>query len=107
MTWEPLKKEQNQPKKIDSLLDSLLNKLSGSSTKAINEVIENWQLIVGENFSEISQPTHIKDKRLHIQVIDAAIGQEFEWRTAELLKTLNTYTKDDPITALKITIKKM
>ncbi|MBT94963.1 MAG: hypothetical protein CL431_03225 [Acidimicrobiaceae bacterium] len=107
MKWEPLRKEQYQPKKIDSLLDSLLHKLSGSSTKAINKVIENWQLIIGENFSKISHPTHIKDKTLYIQVIDAAIAQELEWRTTELIKTVNMYTKEEPVTSLKITIKKM
>ena len=48
MKWDPLEREQNQPKRLDSLLDSLLYKLSGSSTQEITIIIDKWDSIVGE-----------------------------------------------------------
>ena len=44
MNWEPLEREQNQPKKLDALLDSLLHKLSGSSPQAITTIINKFFL---------------------------------------------------------------
>ena len=50
MNWEPLEREQKQPKKLDALLDSLLHKLSGSSPQAITTIINKWDVIVVKNF---------------------------------------------------------
>ena len=38
MTWEPSYKEENQPKKLNMLLDSLMYKLAGTSTDEIDQV---------------------------------------------------------------------
>ena len=47
MKWDPSEREQNQPKRLDALLDSLLYKLSGSSTQEITIIIDKWDSIVG------------------------------------------------------------
>ena len=78
MKWDPLEREQNQPKRLDSLLDSLLYKLSGSSTQEITIIIDKWDSIVGEKFSHLTHPTHIKNNKLYLQTNDAAIAQELE-----------------------------
>ena len=80
MKWGPSEREQNQPKKLDALLDSLLYKLSGSLTQEITIIIDKWDSIVGEKFSKLTHPTHIKNNKLHLQANDAAIAQELEWR---------------------------
>tara|TARA_B100001996_G_scaffold298398_1_gene238760 strand:- start:429 stop:752 length:324 start_codon:yes stop_codon:yes gene_type:complete len=107
MNWDPLERENNQPKKLDSLLDSLLNKLTGSSTQAITTIIENWDVIVGKKFSELTRPTHIKNNKLHIQTIDAAIAQEIEWRESQILEAAKSHLNQEKIHALKVTIKKI
>ena len=106
MTWNPLEREQNQPKKLDTLLDSLLHKLSGSSSQAITTIINKWDLIVGEKLSELTSPTHIKNNKLHIQVNDAAIAQEIEWRDAQILEATKSHLSHEKIYDLKVTIKK-
>ena len=106
MKWDPLQKESKQPKKLDSLLDSLLHKLSGSSPQDITVIIDEWESIVGEKFSQITSPTHIKNNKLHIQTNDAVIAQELEWRKSQILKAIKSYIGNDRIEALKITIKK-
>ena len=73
MTWDPLKREHSQPKKLDFLLDSLLHKISGSSSQTLTTIINNWDVIVGEKFSELTRPTHIKNNKLHIQANDAEL----------------------------------
>ena len=85
MKWDPLEREQNQPKRLDSLLDSLLYKLSGSSTQEITIIIDKWDSIVGEKFSHLTHPTHIKNNKLHLQTNNAAIAQELEWRESQIL----------------------
>tara|TARA_Y100001936_G_scaffold22764_1_gene20280 strand:- start:689 stop:1012 length:324 start_codon:yes stop_codon:yes gene_type:complete len=107
MTWDPLEREQNQPKKLDSLLDSLLNKLSGSSSQAITTIINKWDVIVGEKFSELTRPTHIKNNKLHIQANDAAIAQEIEWREAQILEAAKSHLGHEKLHALKVIIKKI
>ncbi|MBD29775.1 MAG: hypothetical protein CL453_02255 [Acidimicrobiaceae bacterium] len=106
MKWDPLEGEQKQPKKLDFLLDSLLHKLSGSSSQDITVIIDKWESIVGEKFSQITYPTHIKNNKLHIQTNDAVIAQELEWRKAQILNATKSYISSDRIEALKITIKK-
>ena len=106
MKWDPLEREQNQPKRLDSLLDSLLYKLSGSSTQEITIIIDQWDSIVGEKFAQITYPTHIKNNKLHIQTNDAVIAQELEWRKAQILNATKSYISSNRIEALKITIKK-
>ncbi len=107
MKWDPLEREQNQPKKLDFLLDSLLHKLSGSSTQEITIIIKKWDLIVGEKFSQITQPTHIKSKKLHIQANDSAVAQELEWRKSQILTAAKSHINEDRIDDLKITIKNL
>ncbi len=107
MNWDPLEREHNQPKKLDSLLDSLLNKLTGSSTQAITTIIKNWDRIVGKKFSSLTRPTHIKNNKLHIQANDAAIAQEIEWRESQILETAKSHLNQEKIYALKVTIKKI
>ena len=106
MKWDPLEREQNQPKRLDSLLDSLLYKLSGSSTQEITIIIDKWDSIVGEKFSHLTHPTHIKNNKLHLQANDAAIAQELEWRESQILEAVKLHINEDEIHALKITIKK-
>jgi len=107
MNWDPLERENSQPKKLDSLLDSLLNKLTGSSTQAITTIIKNWDVIVGKKFSELTRPTHIKNNKLHIQAKDAAIAQEIEWRESQILEAAKSHLNQEKIYALKVTIKKI
>ncbi len=107
MKWEPSEREQNQPKRLDALLDSLLYKLSGSSTQVITIIIDNWDSIVGEKFSQLTHPTHIKNNKLHLQANDAAIAQELEWRESQILEAVKLHINEDEIHALKITIKKV
>ncbi len=107
MKWDPLETEQNQPKKLDSLLDSLLHKLTGSSTEEITTIIDKWESIVGKKFSKLTYPTHIKNQKLHIQANDAAIAQELEWRHSQILKSVKSYISEDKINAIKVTIKKI
>ena len=106
MKWDPLEGEQKQPKKLDFLLDSLLHKLSGSSSQDITVIIDKWESIVGEKFSELTHPTHIKNNKLHLQPNDAAIAQELEWREAQILEAIKSHINEDRIHALKVTIKK-
>ena len=107
MKWDPLEREQNQPKRLDSLLDSLLYKLSGSSTQEITIIINKWDSIVGEKFSQLTNPTHIKNNKLHLQANDAAIAQELEWRESQILEAIKAHINEDKIQALKVTIKKV
>ena len=107
MKWDPLEREQNQPKRLDSLLDSLLYKLSGSSTQEITIIIDKWDSIVGEKLSHLTHPTHIKNNKLHLQTNDAAIAQELEWRESQILEAINSHINEDKIQALKVTIKKV
>ena len=107
MKWDPSEREQNQPKRLDALLDSLLYKLSGSSTQVITIIIDNWDSIVGEKFSQLTHPTHIKNNKLHLQANDAAIAQELEWRESQILEAVKLHINEDEIHALKITIKKV
>ena len=106
MKWDPSEREQNQPKRLDALLDSLLYKLSGSSTQAITIIIDNWDSIVGEKFSQLTHPTHIKNNKLHLQANDAAIAQELEWRESQILEAIKSHINEHEIHALKVTIKK-
>ena len=57
MKWDPLEREQNQPKRLDSLLDSLLYKLSGSSTQEITIIINKWD----SNMKESRDPNEISN----------------------------------------------
>jgi len=107
MKWDPSEREQNQPKRLNALLDSLLYKLSGSSTQVITIIIDNWDSIVGEKFSQLTHPTHIKNNKLHLQANDAAIAQELEWRESQILEAVKLHINEDEIHALKITIKKV
>ena len=107
MKWDPSEREQNQPKRLNALLDSLLYKLSGSSTQVITIIIDNWDSIVGEKFSQLTHPTHIKNNKLHLQTNDAAIAQELEWRESQILEAVKLHINEDEIHALKITIKKV
>ena len=106
MNWEPLEREQKQPKKLDALLDSLLHKLSGSSPQAITTIINKWDVIVGEKLSELTRPTHIKNKKLHIQASNAAIAQEIEWREAQILEAAKSHLNHEQLYGLKVKIKK-
>ena len=107
MKWDPTEREQKQPKKLDALLDSLLYKLSGSSTQEITIIIDKWDSIVGEKFSQLTHPTHIKANKLHLQANNAAIAQELEWRESQILEGIKSYINEDKIQALKVTIKKV
>ena len=107
MKWDPSEREQNQPKRLDFLLDSLLYKLSGSSTQEITIIIDQWDSIVGEKFSQLTHPTHIKNNKLHLQANDAAIAQELEWRESQILEAINSHINEYKIHALKVTIKKL
>ena len=107
MNWEPIEREQNQPKKLDALLDSLLYRLSGSSPQAITTIINKWDVIVGEKLSELTRPTHIKNKKLHIQANNAAIAQEIEWRETQILEATKSHLTHEQLYALKVTIKKI
>ncbi len=107
MKWGPSEREQNQPKKLDALLDSLLYKLSGSSTQEITIIIDKWDSIVGEKFSKLTHPTHIKNNKLHLQANDAAIAQELEWRETQILEAIKSHINEDKIHSLKVTIKKV
>ena len=62
MTGESPYEKKKQPKKIEVLLDSLLHKLSGSTSQDITEILENWELIIGGPLSKLSSPTHIKNQ---------------------------------------------
>ena len=106
MNWDPLEKKQNEPKKLDALLESLLHKLSGSSPQAITKIINKWDVIVGERFSELTHPTHIKNNKLHIQASDAAIAQEIEWREAQILEAAKSHLNHEQLYGLKVKIKK-
>ena len=65
MTGESPYEKKKQPKKIEVLLDSLLHKLSGSTSQDITEILENWELIIGGPLSKLSSPTHQKSNFVH------------------------------------------
>ena len=64
-------------------------------------------LKVGEKLSELARPTHIKNKKLHIQANNAAIAQEIEWREAQILEATKSHLTHEQLYALKVTIKKI
>lgn len=105
MTGESPYEKKKQPKKIEVLLDSLLHKLSGSTSQDITEILENWELIIGGPLLKLSSPTHIKNQILYIQVVDSGVAREVEWRKAETLKAANENTSKAKLQDMKITIK--
>tara|TARA_B100000941_G_scaffold258027_1_gene208195 strand:- start:68 stop:391 length:324 start_codon:yes stop_codon:yes gene_type:complete len=105
MTWESPYEKKKQPKKIEALLDSLLHKLSGSTSQDIKEIIENWEVIIGGSLSKLSSPSHIKNQILYIQVVDSGVAREIEWRKAEALKAANENTSKVKLEDMKIIIK--
>jgi len=106
MTWEPLYKEENQPKKLNTLLNSLMYKLAGTSTDEIDQIFEHWVEIIGEKLVEHTRPTHIKNSCLHIQVDDPAIAKELQWRNENIIKKINTTLPNISIKETKIRLKK-
>ena len=76
MKWDPTEREQNQPKRLDALLDSLLYKLSGSSTQEITIIIDKWESIVGEKFSQQKQQPPFKPGNFLVQLIMRPLHQD-------------------------------
>ena len=105
MIGESPYEKKKQPKKIEVLLDSLLHKLSGSTSQDIKEIIENWEVIIGGSLSKLSSPSHIKNQILYIQVVDSGVAREIEWRKAEALKAANENTSKVKLEDMKIIIK--
>jgi len=106
MTWEPSYSEEKQPKKLNTLLNSLMYKLAGTSTDEIDQIFENWVHIIGEKLAEFSRPTHIKNNCLHIQVDDPAIAKELQWRNENIIGKINTTLPNISIKETKIRLKK-
>ena len=51
MTWKSSYNEEKQPQKINTLLNSLMHKLAGTSTDEIDQIFENWVNIIGEKLA--------------------------------------------------------
>ena len=106
MTWKSLYNEEKQPQKINTLLNSLMHKLAGTSTDEIDQIFENWVNIIGEKLAEYSRPTHIKNNCLYIQVDDSAVAKELQWRNENIIGKINTTFPNTSIKEIKIRLKK-
>ena len=106
MTWEPSYNEENQPKKLNTLLNSLLSKLAGTSTEEIDQIFEHWGNIIGEKLAKYSRPTHIKNNCLHIQVDNPAVAKELQWRNENIIEKITTTFPNISIKETKIRLKK-
>jgi len=106
MTWEPLHSKEKQPKKLNTLLDTLMYKLAGTSTNEMDQIFKNWEQIIGEKLAKYTRPTHIKNNCLHIQVDDSAIAKELQWRNENIIGEINTILPNISIKETKIRLKK-
>ena len=106
MSWEPLYGEEKQPKKINTLSNTIMYKLAGTSTGEIEQIFSNWELIIGEKLAEYSRPTHIKNNCLYIQADDSVIAKELQWRSKEVIEQTNKLVSNTLIEETKISSKK-
>ena len=106
MSWEPLYGQEKQPTKLNSLLNTVMHKLAGTSTQVIDEIFSNWDEIIGVKLGKYTRPTHLKDNCLHIQADDPVIAKELEWRSKKIIEKANLLIPKALIERTKITSKK-
>ena len=94
----------HEPTKLRSTLNTLMQKLSGSSLPAIESVVNNWTEIIDESFLPFCTPVSIHGECLTISVSDPALIQEIQWQSEKILDKVQPFLGSHVITEIKVSL---
>ncbi len=105
MPWESLDKNNQEPIRINTLLNTIMNRLAGTSGTEIEKIFNNWEKIIGPKFIEHAHPMHVHNKCLYIQTNNAAVAKDLQWRSEKILENVNEILPNTSLETVKIRIK--
>ncbi len=105
MPWESLDKNNQEPIKINTLLNTIMNRLAGTSGTEIEKIFNNWEKIIDPKFIEHAHPMHVYNKCLYIQTNNAAVAKDLQWRSEKILENVNKILPNTSLETVKIRIK--
>jgi predicted nucleic acid-binding Zn ribbon protein len=76
------------PRRIDELLDDLLQALGVARPVDVAQLVENWAELAGEPWGERSRPVLLKDGELVVEVEDGTAATLLKYRQADLIERL-------------------
>ncbi|MBN8587644.1 MAG: DUF721 domain-containing protein [Rhodothermia bacterium] len=81
--------KHHKPKKLDAVLDSLIDKWGIRERIETAKVIEAWANLAGPQINGVTEAVWFKNGRLFVHIISPAWRQELYMRRAEWLRRLN------------------
>jgi len=90
-------REKKGPERIGSVLGNLLKDLGLEKRIREQELIINWEKIVGNNIAENTKPFKIEGTKLFLKVKSSAWRNELFYLKKELIAKLNDSAKQELI----------
>lgn len=78
----------SDPRRIDELLDELLQALGVARPVDVAELVESWADVAGEPWGGRSRPVLLKDGELVVEVEDGTAATLLKYRQADLVERL-------------------
>ena len=99
-------------KKIDCILEKLLNKIYGSNNKIVTKLMANWSKIIGEEFSKNTYPykitSHMERGKqlniLHLRAKNSACATSISYSQDMIIERIAVCLGSKAIDRMKIQI---
>ena len=88
--------------KIDDLLFAITKKIFKHHDKKILLLLNNWEFIVGKNFSNSSHPIKISKNGVLIIHVSYEYILDFQYQSPKIINKINSLLKDNIIYKIKV-----
>lgn len=92
----------NNFKKLDKIVFKITNNVFKRFDYNFIKISENWNVIVGKEFSKFSYPTKIgKDNSLSV-VVESKVVTDFEYASPKFIRNMKNILGKEVITRIKV-----
>ena len=92
-------------KKIDVLLKNITKNIFKRHDSEVLFLLQNWEKIVGEKYSNFSKPVKISKSGLLTIQTDYVYFLDLQYNSPEILKKINSLLRGNIIYKIKIVLK--
>ncbi len=93
-------------KKINELLFNITKQIYKRHDNNFLIILDNWEKIVGENFSSKSMPKKLNKENILVVMVDNEYILDFQYQTETIKSKINALLESNTICRIKLLMKK-
>jgi hypothetical protein len=94
-----------EPKKIDDLLGSIIEKAGTSADLGVSRLVSSWDEVVADRWKGRSRPIGVRDQTLLVEVPDGADASLLRYDTADLMRRISSRFGPDLVKAVRFRVE--